>query len=83
MIPDIYQFAPTYTDWIQAIHDSTVANLFWFHGILDVHDPTDSYLVVVLAVGVWVGVTIIIELMSILWAMFTNRRAKRSVELHD
>lgn len=66
LLPDIYQLAPTYTEWMQVIHDSAAGNFFWFHRTLDVLDPTDSYLITALAVGVWIGVTTTVETIHIL-----------------
>ena len=77
LLPDIYQLAPTYTKWMEVIHDSTAGNIFWFHRMFDLLDSTDSYLVAALAVGVWIGVTLIVETISVLRAVFTNRRAER------
>ena len=77
LLPDIYQLAPTYTEWMEVIHDSAAGNLFWFHRMLDLLDPTDSYLVAALAIGVWIAVTIIVETTIILRTIFTTRCAKR------
>ena len=77
LLPDIYQLAPTYTTWMEVIHDSTAGNLFWLHWMFDLHDPTDSDFVVALAVGGWIGVAIIDDTISILRVKFANRRAER------
>lgn len=75
MAPDIYKLAPTYTGWMEAIHDSTAGNVFWFHRLLDGLDPTDSYLVTAVLVGMWIGVTVAVEGVRILRPTGTIRVA--------
>ncbi len=89
LIPDIYKLAPIYelapaaAERMHAIHGSAIANLFWFHRTLDVHDPTDAYLVTVVAAGSWIGVTAIVEMTSILWARLQHRRTERHKQVSD
>ena len=42
MVPDVYWITSGYTEPIQAIHDTALANLFWFHRTLDVLDLRDT-----------------------------------------
>ena len=43
MIPDLHQISPVVTDALHALHRSPAADLFWFHGLMDRVDPTDSF----------------------------------------
>ena len=78
LVPDAYKIAPTYVGWLEVIHNSAIGNLFWLHRLADVLDPTDSYLVTAIAVSMWIGVTIAVELLRLLQATFLNRTAERS-----
>ncbi len=78
LVPDAYKIAPTYVGWIEVIHNSTMGNLFWLHQLVDALDPADSYLVTAIAVAMWIGVTITVELMRLLQATFLNSTAERS-----
>ena len=89
LLPDIYKLAPIHelapvaAERMHAIHGSAVANLFWFHRALDVRDPTDAYLVTVVAAGSWVGVTALVEMTSILWARLQHRRTEPRKQISD
>ncbi len=78
LVPDAYKIAPTYVGWIKVIHNSALGNLFWFHRLADVLDPTDSYLITVITVGLWIGVTVTVELMRLLHATSLNCTAEHS-----
>ena len=42
MIPDSHWVLPTGSGTMRAIHDSVLSDVFWFHGVLDRVDPSDS-----------------------------------------
>lgn len=54
MLPDVHWVAPLYASELKALHSSVFTNIFWFHQTLDVVDPTDSYTVAALALGVFI-----------------------------
>lgn len=68
MLPDIHWIVPGMRPWKPLYHDHLLANVFWFHQILDTRfDPGDTDLFAVLALLFMAAVT--------LWA---ERRAYRS-----
>lgn len=73
MVPDIYWIAPTYTEPIRAIHDTALANLFWFHRTFDVLDPHDTNIGAALAVGLWISLTITVEVVGTLRKLWMER----------
>lgn len=42
VVPDLYWPLPVLRPVLVPIHDSVLANLFWFHGFLDTVDPNDT-----------------------------------------
>jgi hypothetical protein len=78
MIPDLEKVAPTYADRLDIVYNVFSMNLFWFHGTLDVVDPDDSAVVAAAAVGVWLAVTIAVEVSGLVWATLTERDSRRS-----
>lgn len=50
MIPDVHQVLP-FGRWL---HRSAFADLFWFHGLLDAFDETDSVFVAAFLLGTMV-----------------------------
>lgn len=45
IVPDLYHVVPGIRHWYKPlVHDSIVANVFWFHGVLDRLDPHDRAL---------------------------------------
>lgn len=71
MVPDIHWVAPLYAPELEALHGSVVTNLFWFHQTLDTIDPTGSYTVAALALGVFIAVVSLGDH----WAYRTAERA--------
>ena len=86
LVPDAYKLASSYVGWMVGFYDSPLGNLFWFHRLVDALDPTDSYLVPAVAVSMWIGVTITVELIrrsrSRICRAGWERAADRLVE-HD
>lgn len=78
LVPDTYKLASTYIGWMVGVHNSPLGNLFWFHQLVDVLDPADSYFVLVVAVSMWIGVTITVEAIYILQDTFLTSTAGRS-----
>ena len=78
MIPDLEKIAPTYASRLEVVYDLFSTNLFWFHGTLDVLDPSDSALVAAAAVGVWLLVTLSVEISGYLWAALAERNRRRT-----
>lgn len=66
LVPDLYALAPPYTAGLRVLHDSAAANLFWFHGVLHALDTGNSRVMLLLAVGGWVGITLLIDLAAAL-----------------
>lgn len=57
IVPDLYHLIPGTRAWYKpVVHDSTLANVFWFHRMIDRLDPRDRplYSVTVLAVFLFV-----------------------------
>ena len=73
MVPDVYWITSGYTEPIQAIHDTALANLFWFHRTLDVLDPHDTNIGAALAVALWISLTITVEVVDTLWRLWGER----------
>lgn len=82
MVPDAYLAAPNHLEWLEAIHNSSQANLFWFHRALDVADPTDSPGFAARLVVVWLVVTVAVELADYLWTELAKRYANGATA-HD
>ena len=60
MVPDLHQIAPALVEsW--ALHEAPLSNLFWFHGLLDAADPTDSPKLAAAMLGVFFLVTLVSE----------------------
>jgi hypothetical protein len=78
MIPDLEKIAPTYAGRLEVVYDLFSTNLFWFHGTLDVLDPNDSTVVAAAAVGVWLLVTLTVEISGYLWAALAERNTRRT-----
>jgi hypothetical protein len=78
MIPDLELVAPTYAEQFDVVYALSSTNLFWFHGTLDVLDPSDSPTVAAVAVGVWLATTVLVELGGYLWATLADRRTRRT-----
>ena len=83
MVPDVYWIAPNYAESIRAIHDTALANLFWFHRTLDIVDPSDTNFGAALAVLLWISLTVTIEVAGAVWGLWGQRRTQRSVEHSD
>ncbi|WP_435100240.1 hypothetical protein [Halorubrum sp. N11] len=77
MLPDIHWVAPLYAPELKALHSSVFTNVFWFHQTLDVVDPTDSYTVAALALGVF---TLVVSLGDH-WAYRTQERTTTTTDL--
>lgn len=75
MIPDAYLASPTYLGWLEAVHHSSQANLFWFHHALDVADPSDTTGFAARLVALWLVVTVVVELGGFVVAFLANRNA--------
>ncbi|MFC6824848.1 hypothetical protein [Halopelagius fulvigenes] len=42
MLPDLHHVLPSIRPWYKpVVHDTAVANVFWFHGVFDRLDPRD------------------------------------------
>lgn len=61
MIPDSYWVFPAYTEELRALHDSPLANVFWFHRFLDLSDPADSPRVAAVALAGLLVATVLAE----------------------
>ena len=79
MIPDVHWVSPVYAAELKAFHSSVYMNLFWFHETLDVVDPTDSYLVAAIAVGVFVATTLVTDR----WAYTIRERATPAMKTNS
>ena len=77
MVPDAYLASPTYLGWLETIHQSALANVFWFHRALDIADPADSSGFSARLVALWFGVALVIESGMFIWTVFANRSANR------
>jgi hypothetical protein len=78
MIPDVEKIAPTYADRFDVVYDLLSTDLFWFHGTLDVLDPSDSALIAAAAVGLWLLVTLFVEISGFLRAALAERSTRRT-----
>lgn len=81
MVPDVYWITSGYTEPIQAIHDTALANLFWPHRILDVLDLRDTSIGATLAVGLWISFTITVEVVGTLRKPWVERKQGNSLLL--
>lgn len=73
MVPDSYRVLPVGGDAVDAVHDSVLANAFWFHGALDRLDPTDSHAFAAALVGSMVVVVALSE-----WYARSTARVSRA-----
>jgi hypothetical protein len=78
LIPDLKEIAPTYVEHFDVVFDTFPANLFWFHGTLDVLDPDDSAAVAAVALGLWFGVTLFVEFGGVVWNSLAKRTRGRT-----
>lgn len=78
MIPDVYLASPNYLGWLEAVHDSSQANLFWFHRALDVADPADTAAFSARLVALWLGVTVLVEFGGFVVALLLNWTRSRN-----
>jgi len=78
MLPDAYLASPNYLAWTEAIHDASLANLFWFHRALDAADPADTTGFAARLVALWLGVTVLIELGGFVVAVLAKRGTNRT-----
>ena len=69
MIPDSHWVLLIGATTMSALHNSIWANIFWFHGILDRVDPTDSYIFA----AVLVGLMLVVVTLSEWYARSTTR----------
>ncbi|SFG70569.1 hypothetical protein SAMN04488063_2725 [Halopelagius inordinatus] len=61
MIPDLNKGVPAQFGFVDAIHDSSWANVFWAHRFLDVTDPTDTTQAAVGALALFFVVSLVAE----------------------
>lgn len=62
IVPDLYWVVPSLRPILKPhVHDTVVANLFWFHGWLDTVDPHDSPLLSLLIGGLAIVVVLRME----------------------
>lgn len=78
MIPDAYLASPTYLGWLETIHHSPRANLFWFHHALDVADPSDTTGFAARLVALWLVVAVVVEVGGFAWSVLASRHAERT-----
>lgn len=78
MVPDAYLASPNYLDRLEVVHDTALANLFWFHRALDIADPADTVGFAARLVALWLGVTLVVELGGFVVAVLTKRSTNRT-----
>lgn len=62
IVPDLYWFIPGIRIWYKPlVHDSGLANLFWFHRIIDRADPRDRPIYSVMMVALFGLVVLAVE----------------------
>ncbi|RDI69615.1 hypothetical protein [Halopelagius longus] len=61
MIPDLNKVVPSELGFVDAVHDSAWANVFWAHHFLDTVDPSDTTKAAVLALAVFFLVSLVAE----------------------
>jgi hypothetical protein len=61
MVPDVHWLSPVAAETLKGAHGSPLADVFWFHRVLDVADPTDSKAVAAAAVAGLLLVTALVE----------------------
>ncbi|WP_396613370.1 hypothetical protein ACH9L7_17225 (plasmid) [Haloferax sp. S1W] len=61
MVPDFFHVTPIGVAFFRELHDTTAANLFWGHRMLDVLDTTDSKEVAALLLGFFFVATALSE----------------------
>lgn len=69
MIPDSHWVLPIGATTMSALHDTAWANIFWFHGVLDQVDPSDSQTFA----AVLVGLMLVVVTLSEWYARSTTR----------
>lgn len=61
LVPDVHWVSPWFVAETLALHDSTLANLFWFHRLFDTLDPEKSELLAATMVVGLILMTAVIE----------------------
>jgi len=61
MLPDFHWVVPIFEAQFRAAHGSVVANVFWFHHLFDLADPSDSHRLAAVALGVLFLITLLAE----------------------
>lgn len=61
MLPDFHQVAPIFETQFRAVHDSVMANVFWFHQLFDLADRHESRRLAAVMLGVLILVTLLAE----------------------
>lgn len=75
IVPDLYHVIPGTRAWYKpAVHDSMLADVFWFHRVIDRLDPGDRPIYAVTMLAVFLLVFSVTEL----WIYRTSERQKTS-----
>lgn len=61
MLPDLNKVVPSELGFVDAVHDSAWANVFWAHHFLDSIDPSDTTKAAVIALAVFFVVSLVAE----------------------
>lgn len=62
IVPDLYHLMPWTKEWFKpAVHDSWVANVFWFHRVFDRVDGGDSVVLSLMMFGMFLVVFVVVE----------------------
>lgn len=61
MVPDLHWVLPAYRAELRALSDSIVANVFWFHPLVDAYDAGDSKALAAALIGALVVATAVAE----------------------